>query len=376
MSALLAALLVATAGSPQAQRCEPWEQLGRYASAFISGDGRVIDRTAADRTTSEGQAYALFFALVGNDRALFARLLEWTQQNLAQGSLTAHLPAWSWGKDRGGRWTVLDRNAASDADLWMAYALLEAGRLWATPAYAELGQRLLANIAAREVADLPGLGPMLLPGPAGFALPGDRGFRLNPSYQPPQLLRRFTAAQPAGPWKAVLASSLRMLREVAPAGAVADWVLYRPRQGFSADTVHGALGSYDAIRTYLWIGMLADDGPEARALADGLGGLLLIQDQKGSLPEKIDVRSLRAHGEAPAGFYAALLPLARARKDARAVEEFQRRLAAATHEGLLGSPPAYYDQNLALFGRGFTEGRFRFSADGALIPAWESRCAR
>ena len=41
---------------------------------------------------------------------------------------------------------------------------------------------------------------------------------------------------------------------------------------------------------------------------------------------------------------------------------------------LYGEPPAYYDQNLALFGRGFVEGRFRFGADGALLTAWETRC--
>jgi endo-1,4-beta-D-glucanase Y len=32
---------------------------------------RVIDRQGGDRTTSEGQSYGLFFALVANDRARF-----------------------------------------------------------------------------------------------------------------------------------------------------------------------------------------------------------------------------------------------------------------------------------------------------------------
>ena len=92
---------------------------------------------------------------------------------------------------------------------------------------------MLANAATREVSDVAGLGPMLLPGPAGFILSNDRGVRLNPSYQPPQLLRRFASLGVPGPWEGILASSLRTLRETARNGAVADWVLYRPRRGFA-----------------------------------------------------------------------------------------------------------------------------------------------
>src|ERR671922_157943 len=144
----------------------------RAASAGCFASGR---RSAADRTTSEGEAYALFFALVAGDHPLFDRLLKWTQENLAQGDLKQHLPGWNWGKRRDGNWGVIDENSASDADLWMAYALLEAGRLWSESRYAELARNILSNVVAREISDLAGLGPMLLPGPAGFVLGGDRG---------------------------------------------------------------------------------------------------------------------------------------------------------------------------------------------------------
>ena len=49
-----------------------------YARAFLDNQIRVIDRDTGDRTTSEGQAYAMFFALVANDRARFDGLLRWT----------------------------------------------------------------------------------------------------------------------------------------------------------------------------------------------------------------------------------------------------------------------------------------------------------
>src|SRR5262245_31881830 len=113
-----------------------WPQLWtNYTAAFMDDQTRVIDHDAGARTTSEGQAYAMFFALVADDRPRFERLVGWTERNLASGDLTAHLPAWLWGHAPDKAWGVLDANSASDADVWMAYSLLEAGASWNNPRY-------------------------------------------------------------------------------------------------------------------------------------------------------------------------------------------------------------------------------------------------
>jgi endoglucanase len=39
--------------------------------------------------------------------------------------------------------------------------------------------------------------------------------------------------------------------------------------------------------------------------------------------------------------------------------------------GLFGSPPRYYDQNLALFGIGWMERQFWFDSNGALKVRWQ-----
>ena len=171
-----------------------WPDWEHFKQGTLSADGRVIDASTPEQVTvSEGQAYALFFALVANDRTTFDRVLNWTQNNLAQGDLTRHLPAWQWGrltkKDAGQGWGVLDSNAASDADIWIAYTLLEAGRLWRERSYTALGTVLARAIVAQETAVLPGLGRTVLPGPVGFH-PQDDVWRLNPSYVPRSEERR------------------------------------------------------------------------------------------------------------------------------------------------------------------------------------------
>ena len=163
----------------------PWQLWQFFSARFIDPEtGRVLSGDASEpsgsqHTTSEAQAYALFFALAANDRPTFNRVLSWTQTNLAAGDLSTHLPAWLWGQDKDGAWKVLDPNSASDADVWIAYSLLEAGRLWNSPTDAALGRAVMASIAKNEVVNLPGFGPMLLPGPTGFQH-GDT-WTLNPA---------------------------------------------------------------------------------------------------------------------------------------------------------------------------------------------------
>src|SRR5690606_41062597 len=98
-----------------------------------------------NHSTSEGQSYALFFALVANDRERFERIWRWSREILAGNDPQNMLPAWLWGQGKDGKWQVQDANSASDADLWFVYALLEADRLWQKPAYRADALALLAQ---------------------------------------------------------------------------------------------------------------------------------------------------------------------------------------------------------------------------------------
>jgi endoglucanase len=361
------------AAAPQLA-CKPWPLWERYAEHFISADGRVIDRTADDRTTSEGQAYGLFLALVSGDRARFDKVLHWTEKNLAGPSLRARLPAWLWGKQAAGGWGTVDENAASDADVWMVYALLEAARAFRAPAYAETARELAARIAKEEVVDLPGLGPTLLPGPKGFLDARVKGAaRLNSSYLVMPVLRRIAAAGVPGPWSQVVESSRRVLLEGAQRGLSPDWLRYVPGSGFLSDTETGTLCSYDAIRVYMWSAVLPQAEPQREQLALAAQSFSALVARLGRVPERIDVSTSDVSvTSGPPGFLAVATLSAHASGDTRLAADLRARLDRALGaDGLYGNPPAYYDQNLSLFALGFLEGRYRFTADGSLQLPWE-----
>ena len=89
----------------------------------------------------------------------------------------------------------------------------------------------------------------------------------------------------------------------------------------------------------------------------------------------IDARGLSKH-EGPPGFWAAILPALAAQGDLGGVSALRERLEATRGpSGLLGAPPTYYDQNLALFALGFLDGALRFTREGRLQPRWIS-CAQ
>ncbi|WER48376.1 cellulose synthase complex periplasmic endoglucanase BcsZ [Cupriavidus sp. WKF15] len=338
-----------------------WGLWDRYASETISADGRVIEHSREARTTSEGQAYALFFALVANDRVRFDTILDWTLNQLWTNR--AEPPAWLWGQRKDGTWGIIDSNSASDAELWIAYSLLEAARLWERPACQQLGTELLAAIRSSEMARLADGGFMLIPGKSGFRL-GERTYLLNPSYAPVQVLRRLASRQPDGPWQSVAANQVSLLVRSAPAGYAPDWYRFREGVGFSVEPAKGPTGGYDAIRTYLWAGMLNPEDPSFSELLASLGGMAKAFAASGRVPHYVNVQTGEVFGEGPAGFSAAIYPfLVAAGHDRLAV-----RLRAQMESDIerLWSSLGYYDKNLLLFSSGWAQGRYRFDVGGFL----------
>lgn len=357
----------------------PWPLWDAYSARFIDNQGRVIDHTAGDRTTSEGQSYAMFFALVAGDRARFDKILDWTENNLAQGDLTTRLPAWNWGKAEDGSWRILDDHSASDADLWMAYVLCEAGRLWRAPRYEKLGSLMAARIAQQEIVLMPSLGAMMMPGAQGFH-PDPQSWFANPSYLPAPLLTYFSRRSQSGPWRDVLASTPTLIHT--QGGFAMDWVLVNPggvhpsvspSRLTRGPVTDPATGSYDAIRVYLWAGMTDSHTEGAREILSETRGMAGYLKSHTFPPLEVTADGAVTKTDSPVGFSAAVIPYLHT-LGLKAQEKSQLdRLSALRDEksGLYGRDVAYYDQNLALFALGFSEGRFKFEKDGQLKLKWK-----
>ena len=319
--------------------------------------------------------------MVDDDRARFAKLLKWTEANLAGGDLTARLPAWEWGQNSKGEWGVLDENSASDADVWLAYTLLEAGRLWHDPRYERLGRIVATNIAREEVVLVPGLGTSLAPGPNGFHTGNDQ-YILNPSYLPLPLLIQLSKLIPEGPWSAVADSLPQIVSTQQEHGFAMDWV----EAGASGVRPSGApgvpsagareaqpAGSYDAIRVYLWLGVADPETPGVREMLSQVSGMASYMRHAAAPPVEVSAQGTILQADGPVGFSAALVPYLQAVGLRSQAKTQQDRVAAGQNPGthLYGRTMEYYDQNLVLFSTGWSDQRYRFDRDGMLRLKWK-----
>lgn len=386
---VMAALALSGAGAaasaaPAACAAVDWPAWQSWAGSHVQPDGRVLHSSLLpNHTTSEGQSYNLLLSLIANDPQRFDQIWSWTRDNMMAPDAANRLPGWLWGQGADGKWQLQDANSASDADLWIAYALLEAARLWQRPTYRSDAVRLLDAIEARLVVDLPGLGKMVLPGPQGFSQ-GSQAWTLNPSYLPLPLLRRLHKERPKGPWQQIATNTVRMIQATSPKGFVADWVGYKMTAAqagqFMVDPAKGELGSYDAIRVYLWAGMTSPRDPGAAPLLAALDGMRQRIVATGIAPEKVAVTSGAIEGQGPFGFGAALVPYLQAKGENTLAAQWQARAAQQLESGL-AQPSAqpeilYYNVMLGLFGLGWAEQRYQFRDDGTLNLSWEKSCAR
>jgi endoglucanase len=351
-----------------------WPAWEHFTGRFVTADGRVVDVTFGGKSTSEGQSYGLFLALVANRRDQFDRMLAWTSDNLAGGKLGARLPAWLWGEAADHSWGVRDENSASDADLWIAYSLLEAARLWQQPAYAVTARQLLALIAQREVTVTAAGLTVLLPGAVGFKL-SDGRVRLNPSYVPGFVFSALAQADPGGPWQHIWRDYLKLAPQIFRSGIAPDNFVLSAAGVVGPDTEAKSTGSYDAIRVYLWAGM---SGAGSADLRRRLAPFITLVKRNGTAPEKVDPQTGQPlpADYSPPGYAGALLPFLQSSGETQLLAAQVARVSSLAGRGGSADRSNYYDEVLMLFGSAWIEQRYAFSEQGALLPAWAAQPAR
>jgi endoglucanase len=152
-----------------------------FLRRYVDGEGRVVRRDQGGDTVSEGQAYGMLIAAGLGDWKRFDTIWGWTRSHLRR---LDGLLSWHWA---GGR--VVGPEAASDADLDAARALLVAGCARRRPdlrdAGVALGRGVLAHETARRGSQL-----ILAAGPWATGQP----MTINPSYLAPATLHALAVA--------------------------------------------------------------------------------------------------------------------------------------------------------------------------------------
>jgi endoglucanase len=296
---LLVALALAACGEDEQQ---PTGFLDRY----VAEDGRVVRHDQGGDTVSEGQAYAMLLAVAERDEARFDRVWAWTRAHLRRPD---GLLAWHWQDGR-----VTDQQAATDADLDAARALMLAAKRFDVPRYAQDGRELGRAVSEHETVQ-----GVLVAGPWTQDV-------VNPSYWSPRAfaaIERVDLNEPAR----------RLTDQLTANGLPPDWAQVQDWGAVPTGPPSGGdpVYSYDAVR--LPIRLAESCQAEDRALAARLWPRL--RDDPGVARRALDGTPLTEdqHPAALAGAAAA----AHAAGDQQAASELLDRAARLDEQH-----PSYY----------------------------------
>jgi endo-1,4-beta-D-glucanase Y len=222
-----------------------------YKREFIFESGQVVDKQQR-LTTSEGQSYALQKAIWVNDQETFDSVWNWTSTNLQKQN---GLFAWKTTYDSQNVNKITDDTSASDADIDIAFALLQASKKWNNPKYLEQAQIILNGIWTNEVVDINGTYYLL----ASDNAIRPTGYLTNASYYSPGMFRVFadaTGNNPLQNWAKLADDSYVFLNKAQNpnTGLVSNWnIINSNNQVLTASQyipTDADTYGYDAFRTY------------------------------------------------------------------------------------------------------------------------------
>jgi endoglucanase len=220
-----------------------------FQARFVTPDGRVVDTGNGGVSHSEGQGWSMLLAVRADDRRGFDRLHAWTRRVLRRPQDALH--AWRYRPDAA--IPVDDPNNATDGDICIAWALLEAGQRWGSAEHAAAGVAIGRDIL-RLLVRPAGTYALLLPGMQGF----ERRHHLvvNLSYYVFPAIRVLAQAVPDPAWARLAADGLTLLRRALYGRWLLppDWLQVARRDGALAPAEGWpARFSFDAVRVPLWL---------------------------------------------------------------------------------------------------------------------------
>lgn len=253
---VLVALVASLAVSQFAWAGADWAQ---FKARFMMADGRIVDTGNNNVSHTEGQGYAMLFALADNDRAGFDKIWQWTRANLKN----ADNGLFYWRFNPVDPDPVADKNNASDGDTLIAWALLKAGEQWQERRYIEASDQITRALLKHTVISFAGR-QVMLPGAKGFHM--NSYVNINPSYFVFPAWRDFARHSHLAAWRQLIDDGYALLSKMGwgDANLPADWVSLRTDGSMKPAPQWPARSSYDAIRIPLYV---AWDSPDGASLA-------------------------------------------------------------------------------------------------------------
>ena len=246
-------------------------------STLEPGTNRTLNKQQGNITTSEGESYTMFRAVMMDDQGTFDASYKWTNDILKHQN--DHLFSWLFGERPDGTYGVLTAqgggNSASDADSDIALSLVFAYDRWHQDSYKDDALAIINDIWSKEVVTIKGV-PYLTANNVEKIT--SQKVIVDPSYFSPYAYRIFSKIDPAHPWMDLVDSSYDVLNATtisrldksSSADLPPDWIVIDKTTGvISAPTTENLTTNFgfDALRVPWRIALDYEWNKEPRAKA-------------------------------------------------------------------------------------------------------------
>ena len=194
--------------SPYSFLSSSWDT---YKSQFILSNGRIIDPSQDNVTTSEAQSYAMLRAVWVDDKTTFDKVYSFTKTQMKRPK--DHLFGWRYNKLANGQYGLTPNggdNSAADADSDIAYALLLASKRWNDPKYQSDALPIIKDLWKYETASVSGGKRYLI---AGNWAQDPQKLVINVSYFAPYEWRAFAKIDTQDNWQSLVDPAYQLLTD-------------------------------------------------------------------------------------------------------------------------------------------------------------------
>ncbi|HEX8924026.1 MAG TPA: glycosyl hydrolase family 8 [Patescibacteria group bacterium] len=278
--------------SPYTLLTSSWE---KYKKEYIGVDGRVIDKSQNNVTTSEGQSYAMLRAVFIDDKSSFDLAWKWTKENMKRPN--DNLFGWRWGQRADKSYGFMENggdNSASDADSDIALSLILAKRRWGDSKYEDAAKVILTDLWNTETDQANGKRYLI----AGNWAKSQSELIINPSYWSPYAWRIFAKVDDKNDWNSLIGPAYDLLNQSGKVnlagkngvGLPPDWIAIERNSGNLQVPSTGNLDtdySFDAMRVPWRIYLDWDWNKENKAkdyLTNNFGVLREFYQRDGRIP--------------------------------------------------------------------------------------------
>lgn len=245
-----------------------WKLWEHYKKTFISKEGYVVDPYNNYRVTSEAQGYTLLISALIGDKETFYRVWNWTKENLKRKD---NLFSWLWINGH-----VVDRNNATDADLFIAYALLIASQKWKDYTLLSEAKRIKDSVKELVVPVCNGRRDYLfIPSKEGYIK--NNIVSLNVAYYVPFIFRKFYESFGEDVWK----NLYRYTYDIYTIRNISTHLTY---DLFKKELRKGNFIDIDGMRFLIYA--YVDDKRSLLYMRNAVEGILKFYREKGYIPLK------------------------------------------------------------------------------------------